>query len=165
MQLILVRHGIAEERRGDRGDGARELTPKGRRRFELAVRGLAATGLRLERILTSPLARARQTADLLAPLSRHAPEPCEELAAAPAEALLARLEGRRLAAVGHEPFVSQLCAWLVAGRRELAPSFPFKKGGVAVLEGEPKPGGMHLLAVLPPRVLRRLARGRRAREG
>ncbi len=157
MQLLLVRHGIAQQRRADRADERRELTPEGRDRFERAARGLAAMGLRLDRVLTSPLARARQTAELLAPLCARNPEPCKALAAAPTQALLEELRGEMLAAVGHEPFISQLCAWLVAGRRELGDSFAFKKGGAALLGGEPEPGRMRLLAFLPPRLLRALA--------
>src|SRR5690348_14219470 len=65
--LYLVRHGRAAER-GDEwpDDRKRPLTPQGIARFREVVRGLSALGVRIDVIFTSPLVRARQTADLLA---------------------------------------------------------------------------------------------------
>jgi phosphohistidine phosphatase len=65
------------------------------------------------------------------------------------------MQGSSVALVGHEPWISDLCAWLIIGRQE-GHSLPFKKGGVAYLEGTPKPGGMRLLGFWSPRLLRRL---------
>jgi phosphohistidine phosphatase len=54
--------------------------------------------------------------------------------------------------------MGELCAWLVVGSRGDALRFPFAKGGVARLEGEPRPGGMVLRDLWTPDVLRRLRR-------
>jgi phosphohistidine phosphatase len=158
MQLLIVRHAIAEEPAPGLSEEERALTQRGRERFERAARGLAALGLAPVRVHSSPLLRALQTAEILVAACAGELAVTELLAAPPGEELLARLRGSDAALVGHEPWVSALCAWLVAGRRELGPGFPFKKGGCALLEGEPAPGEMRLVAFLPPRVLRALAR-------
>jgi phosphohistidine phosphatase len=67
MNLLIVRHGIAV----DRGDPAypwdddRPLTAEGIHKFRIAARGLKALGVHPERIVSSPLVRARQTAEIL----------------------------------------------------------------------------------------------------
>src|SRR5512132_2307889 len=66
-ELYLVRHGVAEER-GDAwpDDSKRPLTDDGMARMRKAARGLARLGVGLDLVLTSPLVRARQTAEILA---------------------------------------------------------------------------------------------------
>lgn len=156
VQLLLLRHAAAEEARPGLTDADRALTPRGRERMAAAVPGLLAWGLRPARLLTSPLLRARQTAEIVSEASGTPVEILAALAALPTEQLLAELRGEDAMAVGHEPWISQLCAWLAVGRIGAAGGFPFKKGGAAVLEGEPTPGGMRIVALLPPRILRRL---------
>jgi phosphohistidine phosphatase len=63
----------------------------------------------------------------------------------------------RVAVVGHEPWLGELIALLTTGESRHGETIPLKKGGVAILEGAPTPGGMTLRALLPPRVSRRLA--------
>jgi len=65
------------------------------------------------------------------------------------------LRGESLAVVGHEPWLSELIAWLCLGERELGAAFQLKNGGVAWLSGEPVPGGCVLKALWTPRSLRR----------
>jgi len=156
MQLLLVRHGIAEDRLPGRPDEERALTRRGRERFEGSALGVLALGAHPTRVLTSPLRRARETAQILADTCGGRIEVAQELAAAPGDDLLRLLRGKDAAAVGHEPWMSALCAWLVAGSIAPSGAFAFKKGGCALLEGEPEPGGMQLVAFLPPRVLRAL---------
>jgi phosphohistidine phosphatase len=150
MQLALIRHAPAEE--GD-DDFARPLSRRGRRRFRQVVTRLEALGLRFERVLHSPRLRALETAELLGPVSDGL-EVTALLADAPSPELLQELRGDSLALVGHEPWLSMLLAWLTTGNTEHGPQFSLKKGGVAFLEGTPDPGGMRLIALLPPRVLR-----------
>jgi phosphohistidine phosphatase len=78
------------------------------------------------------------------------------LAQAPARALLEELRGARIALVGHEPWLSELLAWLTVGAAELGPRFVLKKGGVAWLEGTLAPGGMRLRSMWSGKVLRAL---------
>src|SRR4030095_12916268 len=65
-ELYLVRHAIAEER-GEKwpDDGKRPLTPDGMTRMRKTARGLERLGVTVDVILSSPLVRTRQTADIL----------------------------------------------------------------------------------------------------
>jgi phosphohistidine phosphatase len=159
LDLLVVRHAIAGPAGAGVRDAERELTHEGRQKMRRAVAGLARLELRLDRVLHSPWRRAAQTAELLAPLLADGGElrACAQLAAEPGPGLLDALGGGRVAAVGHEPWVSELVAWLAFGRRDLGRGLEFRKGGVARLLGEPCPGGMTLLALWTPATLRALA--------
>ncbi|MBI5811290.1 MAG: histidine phosphatase family protein [Meiothermus silvanus] len=141
-----------------RKDDARPLSEEGVRRFRQVVKGLDRLEVRFSKLYHSPKLRAVQTADLLMKLVDGESEVMPALAEPPQEILLAALAGfgkeDRVGMVGHEPWLSELCAWLVLGDRQKATAFILKKGGIARLEGEPEPGKMQLLALLPPSVLR-----------
>lgn len=154
MRLYVVRHAIAEERSVARPDAERRLTKEGARRFTQHVRALERLGVRFSHVFHSPWRRAAETAALLAPLSSTPPSPLDALAAPPDEALLEPLAGSHVALVGHEPWLGSLIAWLVIGSREEGARFVVKKGAVAQLEGEPRPGAMRLSALLSPKLLR-----------
>ena len=156
MQLFLIRHAIAVPASEDSEDAARPLTAEGRRKFERVVRGLDRLGVRLDRVIHSPWTRAVQTADLLHRLIDGESQVEMGLTRPPDAELAARLAGDRVAAVGHEPWMSELLALLVTGNKTHADRFRCKKGQVAWLEGEPQPRGMELVASLPPRILRRI---------
>src|SRR5881628_3257631 len=66
-ELYLIRHGIAEER-GDAwpDDAKRPLSDEGMDRLRKEARGLARLGVVIDVVLTSPLVRTRQTADVVA---------------------------------------------------------------------------------------------------
>ena len=155
MELLVVRHGIAEDHAPSGRDADRELTAEGRERVEEIARALRRLELRVDRVLHSPWRRAAQTAALLAPLVEHARDivACEALAAPPGRALLTELRGDRLALVGHEPWLSTLIVWLTVGDTRAAHAVEMRKASVAWLQGEAEPGGMVLRALLPPRVL------------
>lgn len=143
-------------------DDARPLSPDGRRKFREAAKGLAAIVKRPDALLTSPLLRARQTAEIAAAawgslkpreLPALADGDFDGLAAALAELSAAPV----VTIVGHEPHVSDLLARLLGGA---APErLTFRKGGAALVElpGSLGDGG-RLLWYLRPRTLRRLAR-------
>jgi len=171
VKLHVIRHAVAEpqdEHRDEHGgnDARRGLTPRGAERFARAVEGLERLGIRFDLVLTSPLRRAVETAELLAPICTGEFETCAELASTPDEALLDRLAHapfENVALVGHEPHASRLAVWLATGWRahgDTPPQggFALEKGGVLILEGEPRPGGMRLVASYPPSALRKLAR-------
>lgn len=156
MRLFIVRHAIAAPHSPDRPDATRPLTSAGRDKFTRAVRGARTLGWRFERLYHSPLTRAVQTAELLKPLLDGPMTALPELARAPDEEMLAHIEGAQVAVVGHEPHLGALLAWLTTGDPSRGERFCFKKGGVAVLTGEPRPGAMTLECLITPRVLRRL---------
>ena len=161
MDIFLVRHAIAAERGTVRDDRERPLTAQGARRFERCVAGLACLDVSLDHVFHSPWLRAVQTAELLAPLLRGRCEPSDLLADDPDARLLALVsgfrDGTRVAFVGHEPWMGELLSLCLLGTTAHADNLPFKKGGVAWLQGKPEPGKLLLRAMLPPRVLRRLA--------
>ncbi|MFZ5514657.1 MAG: phosphohistidine phosphatase SixA [Pseudomonadota bacterium] len=166
MQLILIRHAPAGDRvewaLSGRPDGDRPLTKEGSTKMRRVVRGLRRVLESPERLFSSPLLRARQTAELL--LERY-PDLRVETAAelepdADPAATLAWLKSlddcQRIALVGHEPHLSGLLALLVHSDPSLD-TLPFRKGGVAILELDAiRPASARLTAFLPPRVLRAL---------
>ena len=161
MEIFLIRHAIAAPASGDMPDAARPLTPRGASRLGRVIRGLDRLGVGFDRLYHSPWTRAVETASALARLLDGSSAVEMGLAREPDEELLTRLEGERVAVVGHEPWMGQLLSLLVTGTPAHGERFPFKKAGVAWLDGErAAPGGMRLVAQLPPRVLRRLASGR-----
>jgi phosphohistidine phosphatase len=119
MELYVVRHGIAEDGGEGMSDASRALTGKGRRRFQKTARAFGKRGNRLDLVLTSPLVRAVQTAEILA----DAADP-EEVAVLEeldprvgVESLrtaVAKRAGKAdaVAIVGHEPQLSSLLAAL-----------------------------------------------------
>jgi phosphohistidine phosphatase len=159
--VYLVRHGIAEERGpGWPDDTLRPLTERGRRRFSRAAAGFTRLEGVPDRILTSPLVRAQQTAELLSHAADAAPvETVDALSPGqrPAAILakLRRLRVDRVALVGHEPDLGDLAAQLLGASRPL----PFKKGGICRIDVEWQGEAEGTLVwFLSPAVLRRLGR-------
>ncbi len=161
MELLIVRHASAVPH-GTPGipDEERPLTPRGEERFREVAVGLAELLRAPDAILTSPLPRARRTAELAAAAwQTTAIEEAPPLATGSFEGLvklLARFPPDAFVAVfGHEPHVSGLLGRLIGGRGD---SLPFKKGGAALVElAGPLAEGGSLIWFLPPRVLRDLA--------
>lgn len=65
MEVYLIRHGIAAERDIQTRDEERSLTDEGRLKTRRVAKRLYDLGLRFDLILTSPLVRASQTAEIL----------------------------------------------------------------------------------------------------
>src|SRR5690242_10458524 len=119
IELYVVRHGIAVGRESPVEDSFRPLTAKGRRRFRKTAKAFARIARKLDLILTSPLVRAVQTAEILAGEAKHGevaileeldPKvPVETLV----EAIALRANGAKaVALVGHEPQLSELVSVL-----------------------------------------------------
>jgi phosphohistidine phosphatase len=161
-ELYLVRHGLAEER-GDAwpDDTKRPLSAEGMSRMRRAARGLARIGIGLDLVLTSPLVRARQTAEILAGALEPRPSLVTIDSLAPEgvyTTLVADLEKHarktRIALVGHEPGIGELAARLIGSRH----SIEFKKGAVCRVDvdGIPPSGPGDLRWLLTPKILRSL---------
>lgn len=163
-QLVLVRHAIAAER-GEKwpDDDKRPLTHQGAARMRSAAKGLSVLGVTPDAIVTSPLARAEQTADILVKClggeARLVTVPALAPGGSPsaiAEAIGAMPKGRSMAIVGHEPGLGQLAAWLLGARQPL----PFKKGGacrIDVADWPPAASSGTLIWSATPKMLRALA--------
>ncbi len=162
MKLVLVRHAPAEERAPAGSDEERRLTAHGRRGMRAAAKGLKSLIPDVRLIATSPLVRARQTAEILARLygtGDAVSVPAMSPDSSP-RAILAWLRQQppdaNLIAVGHEPDLGIFASWMLSGWQE---SFlPFKKGAACLLEfaKRPAPGTGTLVWLLTPKVLRQL---------
>jgi phosphohistidine phosphatase len=158
MQLLVIRHAIAQDATPGLDDADRELTADGKVKLARAIAGMRRFGLRFDHLLTSPWRRALQTARALTVLAREAPVVTAWLAQAPRPELLAMIaeHGDTTAVVGHEPWLGELVGALAFGDARHGDAITIKKGGVVWLEGTPTPGGMQVRAVLPPKLLRAL---------
>lgn len=161
--IYLVRHAIAEERGSAWPDDTkRPLTHRGMARMREAVSGLDAAGIEIDLVLTSPLVRARQTAEILARGLTSVPTVEVTNALLPGQpparmvdGLSAHARSRSIALVGHEPGLGELAAWLIGAREPL----PFKKGGVCRIDVPslpPVPPGQ-LIWFAQPKMLRAMA--------
>lgn len=144
MELYLLRHGIAVEAgaRGFEDDFARPLTPKGRRQLRKTSVAIKKLAKNFDLILSSPLVRAKQTAEIIAKELKLKKRLRFTNALAPGGApriWLRQLEREkpapeRVLLVGHEPDLSQLVSLFVTGGPQL--QLDFKKGGLCKLEAE-----------------------------
>jgi phosphohistidine phosphatase len=157
MDLFVIRHAPAVPRSERIEDARRPLTDKGRRRWSRAVRGLDRLGVRFDRVYHSPWFRAVETAEALVDLVTIETVVTKELAKRPTAGLLRALSGKRIAVVGHQPWLGELVGMLALGRLEDGVQFELRKGAIVRLEGDSRPRGMVVRAVLPPNVLRALA--------
>ncbi len=166
MQLLIVRHAIAEERDDfaltGKPDDLRPLTNKGRNKMRKNVRGLLKLVPHINLIATSPLVRAMQTTEIVA--KEYFNPPQETLPAlAPrgaAQSVLAWLQQQPthdlVALVGHEPELGELATWLLSGKPDTW--LPMKKGGMCLLDFPDKiaPAEADLCWLLTPAQLRRI---------
>lgn len=159
-ELYLIRHGVAEDR-GEKwpDDAKRPLTADGMSKMERAARGIARLGVRLDVILTSPLVRTRQTADILAAELDHHPPIVNADALAPGAdfgAVIAALEKQsrrlRIGLVGHEPAIGEIAGRLIGTRHPIE----LKKGAVCRIDVDELPpnGPGELRWLLPAKILR-----------
>jgi phosphohistidine phosphatase len=163
-ELYILRHGVAVPH-GTPGvpEADRPLTPKGEQRMRQIGRGLAALGLKLDRIFTSPLPRARRTAQIVAKeldmVDRLVTTSILSMDS-DAKAIRGWLRDRgesSLMIVGHNPALSDLVGLLTLGEEAGLP-VELKKGGIAALSCSPLSGPLFKLEWLaPPALLRRLA--------
>lgn len=162
MQLLIVRHAIAEEAEdwAPRPDEERPLTGRGEREMREVARGLRQLVPALGGLLTSPYTRALQTAEIVAAAYGLTPRVVPELASGrqPHEILrvLESLAGEDTAAlVGHEPDLSELASLLLSG--DSRSFIALKKGGACLLQLDAaQPGRAKLLWLLKPAQLRLL---------
>jgi phosphohistidine phosphatase len=164
MDLFVIRHAIAVDAEPGQDDAARELTSEGVRKFKRVVRGVRELGWRFDRVITSPWRRAVSTTALLAPVidgdtivtDLLTDTPRSELLALIAEATSSSEKRQVTAVVGHEPWLSELVAWLAFGDTRHGEAIDLKKGGIVSLQGTAVPGGMMLRAILTPKIMRAL---------
>lgn len=167
MELLVIRHGVAEEREefaaSGQDDSLRPLTKEGRWKMERGARALRRALPSLNVVATSPFTRAAQTAKIVA--AAYDDVGIEQLDALTPDgrpqAFLTWLRERdaddRVAAVGHEPHLGALVYWLLTGTVTEG-RIALKKGGACLLsfESQPRAGRATLIWSLTPSLLRRL---------
>ncbi len=168
MKLLIVRHAAAEERRAwakvSDDDGLRPLTKDGRHKFARAAKGLRRLVHKLDLIVTSPLTRAIETAELLADefgetqIVRRAELSASKRPQSIIKWLASHAPGATIALVGHDPSLPILASWLLTGLHE--PVIDLGKGGACLIEFSdlPGPGGGRLKWLATPRQLLRIRR-------
>jgi phosphohistidine phosphatase len=154
MDLILLRHGKAENT-NPQGDAARELVEKGREQARRAARVLKHSKWQPEIVLTSPLARARQTADEFCGTAGMPGAVIQGWLACgmDPETALREIAGfrefKRICIVGHEPDFSRLIEWVLGAS---AGGVEMKKGGIACLRVSPPSRQGTLAFLVPPKL-------------
>ena len=164
MELLIVRHAIAFERdrRHWQDDGSRPLSPSGIRQSRKAAAGLKEFSKAPDRLLTSPLIRARQTARILTevagwPQAEETRELSPDATALSVLTLLRKVRSTRVALVGHQPGLGALLTACLT--REGGPlGIELKKNAVACVSFEdyPRAGRGVLKWLATPRMLRGL---------
>jgi phosphohistidine phosphatase len=144
VNIYILRHGIAVERGSPEfeNDSERPLTPEGKRQLHRTSRALKKMKMDFDLVLSSPFARARQTAEIMAgelKLKERLKFSDELLPDGSTKNLLRQLhdlkpEPESILLVGHEPYLSRLISLLVSGDQNAA--IDFKKGGLCKLEIE-----------------------------
>jgi phosphohistidine phosphatase len=156
MRLLFLRHGQAEPRETWPGpDATRPLTAEGRRAMAREAATIARLGVVPDVVLSSPLVRARETAELVAEALGLADRlrDDERLAsgfdAAQLRAIIQENHGAEtLMFVGHEPDFSLTVGELVGGAALVC-----KKGGLARVDVDEESHTAQLVWLLPPKLL------------
>lgn len=152
MELYFLRHADAEPSHPD-GDEARALTDAGIAALRAAAPIWQRLNLGPEIVLSSPLRRAVQTAELFSD-AIGGPPPVVDDRLRPgaswsgvAEAIDKHGAPERMALVGHEPDFSSIVSELTG-----AASVRMRKGGIACVsfEAKPQPGGGEIAWLLDP---------------
>lgn len=162
LELYLIRHGVAAERGDDYPDDSkRPLTNQGIAALKKEAKALVHLGVDFDHIISSPLVRTKQTAEVFAQAlpSKPAVTLSDSLAPAGAPAavfqeLAKHMRKERIAVVGHEPNMGELAARLIGARVPLE----FKKGAICRIDFEvfPPKGVGSLRWFMPPRMLRKI---------
>jgi phosphohistidine phosphatase len=143
MDLYLIRHADALPvgQAGITADEDRPLSEEGKAQAKALAAALRRQGVQLDKVVTSPLLRARQTAEgMLLAWGKSTADlhPCNELAPGGKRGKLARflreLGGKAIALVGHQPDLGECAAWLIGSKKA---RIEMAKGGVAyIISGE-----------------------------
>ena len=140
MQVYLLRHGIAEEGKTGANDALRTLTAEGRRKLRQVLKSAAEAGVRPDLVISSPLKRAIQTAEIAKEVLLYGGIVAQSNALSPAapteeawDEIRAHKDVGSLVLVGHNPLFASLAAFLL-GTPEA--QVDFKKGAMMRVDFE-----------------------------
>lgn len=156
MKLYFLRHGLAWNREEWAGEDAdRPLTEEGKTRMAREAKTIAKLELGLTAIITSPLVRAYQTAEIVARELQMLDQLVKDERVSPGfgsdqlgEILRAHPKADALMLVGHEPDFSDLISCLIGGGR-----VECKKGGLALVDLDTTSLKGELVWLIPPKAL------------
>jgi len=143
MNLYIIRHAIAIDEGTPEydNDSERPLSDKGKKKMRQIAKGLRALGVDFDLILSSPYLRAKETAEILAEVSRTKADVAfsENLIPMGDPDLLIsemneKYSANSIALIGHEPHLSSLISLLVSDNASL--DITLKKGGVCRLSAD-----------------------------
>jgi phosphohistidine phosphatase len=146
VDLYLIRHAdaLALGERGITEDADRPLSEKGEQQAQAVARALQKHGITLDLLFTSPLVRARQTAELCLKAWSQTGlslETCADLEPGSKPRKLCRFllkqEGEQIGLVGHMPHLGELAAWLIGSKKV---QIEIAKTGVVCLRCGDAPG-------------------------
>ncbi|MFN2601373.1 MAG: phosphohistidine phosphatase SixA [Gemmatimonadaceae bacterium] len=165
MELLVIRHGAAMDKeefaRTGKSDDLRPLTSAGMEEMKEIARGLRELVKRIDLLVTSPLVRAVQTAEIVGAAYDIAVSETTDALSPDSEPKefekwAADSDVKRMAVVGHEPHLTALVSWLLTGKDDAI--FDLKKGGMCLLEFDSgiESGSGILNWLLTPRQLTRI---------
>jgi len=168
MLLFVVRHGIAIDREDPKcpSDPERFLTPEGLKKTREAAKGFAAIEDSPKLFLSSPYVRALQTAEIFAGELHSSKSKIEKseslLPGAEPAAFFRELSHRKslesVICFGHAPQLDELIAYALGSKRDLT---ELKKAGAACVDlTRLHPPAGTLVWLMPPKALRKLAKGK-----
>lgn len=139
MELFLIRHAdaLALGERGITNDDERPLSEQGEGDAQAAARALQGRGVVLDKLITSPLLRARQTAEIMLRVWSR-PElildTCDALTPSgkprKLSKYLLKTGGEKIGLVGHMPHLGEYAAWLLGNKKF---QIEIAKAGVALV--------------------------------
>jgi phosphohistidine phosphatase len=156
MNLYLIRHADAASVSSSSEDASRPLTDTGQQQSEALGKFMRDRKINLERIITSPLLRAEQTAEGIRRVWDTSPPPlavCEYLAPGSKRKQLSRYLRdtgcQDVALIGHAPDLPAYAGWLIGGKKS---HIDIAKAGVACisLDGRCRKGGGTLTWLITP---------------
>lgn len=166
MKIFFMRHGIAEPAHGSVKDHDRALTEEGRTQVSQIAQAMQRLSIKPDIILTSPLVRARETAEIIAQALAVQLETANDLQPGcildDLQRLLRRYPQETVMLVGHQPDFSALAARLInADERGML----LKKGGIIRIDidGRPQAGRGRMVTLLTPKTMVLLANQAEAR--
>lgn len=141
MELYLLRHGIAEDRSLTGRDSDRRLTDEGREKLRRILERAHGAGVQPSLILSSPLRRALETAEIaghaLGYEGKIVRTPALTPDSSPQQVWEAVREHRSVDAIllaGHEPLFSATVAYLLGSTQEMV---HFRKGALVRIDVDP----------------------------
>jgi phosphohistidine phosphatase len=154
MRVYFLRHGDADWPDWEGSDDERPLNKRGKKEMRRVAKFLSVLDLKPDEILTSPLPRARETADIAAERFKlHVREEDTLAGGFNADALkdlVRKYHVDNLMVVGHEPNFSEVIADLTGADCKLS------KGGFALVELDDEKMEGRLLWLFPPKIAKAL---------